>query len=172
MQTKQYIGSVVAVGILTTGLLLGGPVQAQSTTSPTQTNPFQKLVEKIAATFNLDKSKVQTVVEEFHKERQVERQTEMKARQEERLSKLVSEGKITEAQKQAIIKKHEELKAQFNPDGFKNMTAEERKTAMDKKKAELDAWAQSQGIDPSYLMMGKGMRGGMHRGTFDTPPAQ
>jgi uncharacterized protein (DUF305 family) len=163
MKTRTIIVPVLAAGIVTVGLLYGGPVHAQSTT-PTQTetraNFFQGLVDKLASTFNLDKARVQTVVEEYHEQNHAERQAEMQKRQEERLNTLVTEGKITEAQKQAIIAKTAELKRNFDPAAMRNMTKEQRKAAMEQKRTELESWAQSQGIDPQYILgMGRGMNG-------------
>ena len=152
MNTKQLVMPILTTAILTAGLLSSGNVYAAE--DVVKANPFAALVEKISTTFNLDTSKVQAVVDQFHQEQKTQRQAEMKARQEEYLNTLVSEGKITEAQKQAIIKKTAELKASFKPGDMRNKTEEERIATMEKRHAEITAWAESQGINPEYLRFG------------------
>ena len=122
------------------------------------TDPQSALVEKIATKFGLNKDEVQKV---FDEER-TEMHAQMQLKQEERLSQLVKDGKITEAQKTLIINKQKEMQTQrkANKDSFKDLTPEERKTQMESKKAELDAWAKENGIDPTYLFPGKEMMGG------------
>lgn len=163
MLTRNTLMKMFALGIISFGIISSGTVYAAETTDA-KTTMFSRLVEKIAAAFNLDKSKVEVVVEEVQKEHQAERQAEMKQKQAEHLSTLVSEGKITEAQKQAIIAKTEEMRNSFNPETMKNMTQEERKSAMEKQRSNLESWAQSQGIDTQYLMMGRGGKGFMMKG--------
>lgn len=154
MNTKNTLAVLAVTGFLGLGILNSGAVYAQENVAVvSKPNFFSAVVDKISATFGLDKAKVQAVVDEVEKEHKATMNTEMKKRQEERLNKLVSEGKITEAQKTAIIKKHEEMRNNFNPETFKNMTEEQRKAAMEKQHADLEAWAQSQGIDPEYLKM-------------------
>ena len=76
---------------------------------------------------------------------QSERQKEMKTRFEERLTQLVKDGKITENQKQAILKKHDELQTK--------RTAERQ---------EMQNWAKQNGLENfhSFGGIGHGMRGG------------
>lgn len=97
MITKKLILPIVAIvaagGILTFSV---SKVNAQTNT------PMSGLVQMIASKFNLDQTQVQTVVDQYHQTEKGNRGTEMK-NQEDRLAKLVTEGKITEAQKQAII---------------------------------------------------------------------
>jgi hypothetical protein len=65
-----------------------------------------------------------------------------------------------------------------NFEAMKNMTKEERQTAMEAKRTELQTWAESQGIDMKYLMMfgrgghgGPGMRGDWGGKMGDAPAA-
>ena len=78
----------------------------------------------------------------------------MQAKQEERLSQLVTDGKITEDLKALILNKYKEIQAEreSNKDSFRNLTPEERKAQMEEKKTELEAWANENGIDIKYLM--------------------
>lgn len=158
------LGAAVVVG----GLVLSTTLAK----AQTPTTPFSGLAEAIAKKFNLDQAQVQTVFDEYHDQRRSEMFTQMKERQDKRLSQLVSDGKLTETQKQAVLAKMEELAKQRESDQdlFKNMTAEERRTEMEKRRDVLESWAEAQGIDPDVLtprmgMMGKGMMG--HRGMWD-----
>lgn len=127
-----------------------------------------ELVARIAEKFGLNQSEVQTVVDQYRTEERTERQAEMKTKMEERLSQLVTDGKITNAQKQLILNKQAEMQTNRQQEftNFKDLSQSERKAAMEKHKAELDAWAKENGIDLQYVMpFGKGgqgmMRGGM-----------
>lgn len=120
------------------------------------------LVQKIADKFGLNVDDVQEV---FNQDRQ-ERQEEMRAKFEERLSDDVAGEVITEDQKQLILQKREELEAarQANMESMQDLSEEERRTAMETEREELKTWAEENGIDLKYIMGGFGMRGGGHGG--------
>ena len=158
MISKKILIPVVVLTIVGAATYGAATINAQTTT------PHAGLIEAISQKFGLDKTKVQSVADEYRKTHQAERQEMMKQKMEEKLTQDVKDGKITEAQKQAIIKKLAEVKNAFNPDSVKNMTPEERKKAMDDKHAELEKWAQTQGIDPNYVIRGEGRRGMLKQG--------
>src|SRR5690349_12080215 len=103
---KKSLLTVAAVTVLGAGIFGSGSVFAQTTTD-TQ-NPMNSLVQKIASKFNLNQSDVQAVFDQAHQERE----SEMKANFASQLSQLVTDGKITEAQKQLISNKRAELDSQ------------------------------------------------------------
>jgi hypothetical protein len=107
------------------------------------------LADKIASTFGLDKSKVQAVFDADRKEHQAERQVKI----EKALTQAVKDGKLTETQKSAILAKIKEMKADMesNHDTMKDKTPAERKSAMEEKRTELEAWAKKNNIPTSYL---------------------
>jgi len=74
----------------------------------------------IAQKFGLDQAQVQSVFDQFRQERRQEMQQTAQQREEDRLNKLVEEGKITKEQKQAILDKLAELRKKYNPDNFKD----------------------------------------------------
>jgi membrane protein involved in colicin uptake len=122
-------------------------------------DPSSGLAQRIAEKFGLKQTDVQTVVDQYRTEERAERQAEMQTKYEERLTQLVKDGKITEAQKQLILSKHAELQASREQEftSFKNMTEDERKAAMEKKRSEMESWAKANGIDVQYVMpLGKG----------------
>ncbi len=143
-QALVTAGIIAAFGL---AVMTSSTVFAQSETGD---KGFDTIVQKIAQKFNLKESDVKAV---FDEERQT-RMAEMEAKYSERLNELVSDGKITEAQKNLIIEKHKELAStrQSNMDSMKNLTDEERKAAMEKNRSNLESWAKSNGIDIEYLM--------------------
>jgi uncharacterized protein (DUF433 family) len=173
MNIKKVILPAFAVIVIGAGIVGGSPVNAQTVT-PTQTvsknNFFNEMVDFIAQKFGLDKAKVQSAMTEFHDKKKSEIQQNMQQREQDRLTKLVSEGKITETQKQAILTKLSSLKDKINADTLKNMTPQERKQYMQTQRDELKSWAQSQGIDPKVLQPGLGRRGGWMRNDVKSAP--
>lgn len=161
LPVKQLIaaGIIGTVGIA--GLTTFGIANAE-TAKNTESNPMSSLVDKIASTFHLDKSKVQEV---FDTER-TERDTAREQRQATRLQALVDDGTITATQKSAIETKMKEMKAEreANKDGLKDLTDEERKAKMDEKRTALETWAKEQNLDLSKLKGVLGGPGGGHGG--------
>jgi Skp family chaperone for outer membrane proteins len=151
--------AVVAIGGAT--YIYTGTAHAATST----TYPWSDLVTKISQKFGLDKTQVQTVFDDFHAQKKSEREADMKNREEARLTRLVTDKKITEAQKQAILSELTAIKSKYNQDALKDKTPEERKTHMQAMKDELTTWAKNQGIDPNYLFptFGGGPMMRMHR---------
>lgn len=156
MKNKTVMTAAI-VTVLSAGLLTGATAFAQDATSE---NPTSSLVQKISEKFGLKQSDVQAI---FDQEKQVHME-KMQQKNEDRLSKLVKDGKITDAQKQLILAKNKELLAnrQAHMETMKSMTADERKAAMQDERKSLTDWAAQNDIDLSYLMpfrMKSGMRG-------------
>lgn len=158
---KQLIVASIVGTIGMAGLATAGIANAE-TSSSSSDNPMSSLVDKIASTFNLDKSKVQ---EAFDSER-TERETQHEQQRAEKLQALVDAGTITKAQKTAIETKLKEMKAEreTNKDSLKDLSEDERKAKMDEKREALDTWAEEQGIDLSKLHGVFGGPGGGHGG--------
>lgn len=161
---KQLIAAGVATVIGVTGL--GAGVAHAATSSEDSDGPMSSLVSAIATKFNLDKTQVQEVFDEqretMEKEREEKVQTELK--------QLVTDGKLTQAQADAITAKRTELQAarEANKDSMKDLSSDERKAKMDEQKTALDTWAKEQGISTNYLRYvmghGPGGHGGPGRG--------
>lgn len=81
-----------------------------------------------------------------------ERQKQMQKAFEKRLTQAVKDKKITEAQKNMILQKHAELQK------LRDANREERQ----QQRSEIEAWAEKNGIDPSYLFGGFGKGGMIH----------
>jgi alpha-glucosidase (family GH31 glycosyl hydrolase) len=156
-------GAVTTVSL--TGLA-GAGVASAATVTTTGTDPMSSLMDRIATKFNINEDELKTVFEQDRTARQAERTTQMNTE----LEKLVTDGKITSAQKDKIVAKRDAMKAEMeaNRDAMQGKTAEERKTLMDQHRAELEQWAKDNGIDTTYLryVMGGGP-GGHGRGMMN-----
>jgi 4-alpha-glucanotransferase len=79
----------------------------------------------------------------------------------------VTNEKLTEDQKNALIAKRQEMQAKRDAmrDSLKNATKEERKAAREQHRNEMDQWLKDQGIDRSILHpAGDGGKDRKHRG--------
>ncbi len=160
MKKKVIIPSLILGAIAFTGLY-GVSSASVSASGNGQSTIIQKLVEK----FNLNTDEVQTVF----KENQEARQTQMQEKQEERLAQAVSEGKLSQEQKQLIIDKMAELKTErdANRGASKDLTQEEKQVDRKAHQEEMTAWLTENGIDQQYLGGHQGgMRGGQKGGGF------
>lgn len=139
--------------------LAGFSVYGVNQASATDTTGFTSIVQRLSQKFNLNQDEIRTVFEE----ERAERQTQMVSQFEDRLSQDVSNGKITEAQKQAIIAKHNEIREQYTkPDNWQELSRDQRQSLMQEKRTQLENWAKENGIDTSYFFGGFG--NGLKRG--------
>lgn len=151
-KTKKLIFvSALVLSIMGAGVYGAKSAFAQGTAM--QSN----LVEKIADKFGLKVEDVQAV---FEQERQ-EREAAMEAKYEQSLTDAVTSGNLTETQKQLLLVKHKELRAnrQSQMQTFQTLTQEQRKAAMKKERTEIEAWAKENNINMKYLMWGGHGRG-------------
>lgn len=162
------INNKIKLGILILVLSLAGVTTFGVVRAYAQTptgGPFQSIIQKLAQRFGLNETDVKAVFDEVH----TKRLTQMDALYERRLTDAVQSGKLTETQKSLLIDKHKELQAKRQSDfaSGQTMTFEQRKSAMQLQKQELQLWAQQNNIDLSYLFgrhkgIFRGMRGGWH----------
>jgi ABC-type phosphate transport system auxiliary subunit len=141
---KKYFLPVVALTVLSGATVFGASVASAHGQVDGDT-----LVEKLATKFHVKTEDVQAVFDENRAEHEANREKEREAR----LAQLVIDGKLTEDQKNALIAKHQEMEAKRDTmrDSLKDATPEERKTAMEQHRAEMDQWFKDQGIDRSIL---------------------
>ena len=167
MKRFSYTPAIIAAfSIVTIAALAGAPrtyamgMMSQGWLGNGQSSLIQKLVQR----FNLKEADVQSFFADLFKERQ----TQMEKNADERLTQLVKDGKITEAQKTLIIAKQKELATTATKDRetFANKTVEERKQIMDTRRTELENWAKQNNINLQYLRPfgGRGMGGRGHMG--------
>lgn len=152
--------------LLVAGIASGiafGSISGAGLASAAQTNKADdgqsSIVDKLASKFKLDKKEVKAVFEEQHTQREAAQQTKVEAA----LTKAVTDGKLTAEQKDKILAKRAEIKAdrEKNHDSMKDKTDAERKAFRDQKKAELTQWATDNNIPEDYL---KYVHGGGHGG--------
>ncbi len=103
------------------------------------------LIDRIVERFNLDKDEVSGVFEEFNLERQVEIRKEMRTREEEKLAKMVENGKITEEQKTIILAKHIDIQAKM--EALKDLEPEQKQEEMKKLRDEMKTWLEENGLN-------------------------
>lgn len=150
MKLNQKIVAGGAAAIIAT-LGLGGAAMAATSTD---TNPQDSLAQKIADKFHLNKSDVQTVIDQNHQDRQAKHEQMLK----DRLDQAVKDGKLTQDQETKLLAElktlHDETKTDNQADRHAN-----RKAMHDK----LDQWSKDNGIDLSKVMP-------QPDGPHDSPP--
>lgn len=142
MKNKLMKPTAFILGVVMLSLLSVSLASAQS-----ESVKYLPIVEKIAQKFNLSKDEVQAV---FDEERD-SHHAELQARFSGRLDDLVSAGKISEEEKNAILKKHEEMHNRMLE--LKDMEPEERREKMKNMHEDFKTWAEEQDIE--LPMLGK-----------------
>ena len=152
---KQIVAAGIATAVGVTGLT--GFTVANAATDTSSQSPMSGLVEAISTKFNLNKDEVQAVFDAERAEMQAKRESDVKAE----IAQLVTDKKITQEQADKLNTKRAELQKDREAAKGENSetSREERKTAMDAKRAELETWAKENEIDTQYL---KYVMGGGH----------
>lgn len=166
---KQLAALGITISVLTTGAAGYGIVSAENATSPTGHD--NGLVQALADKFHLNKSDAQAVFNEQRDKLEAKREAEQVQEQ----AQLVKDGKLTQAQSNALTAKRAELKKERDTErsSSSTKTESERKGQMDTKRSELDRWLSDQKIDSRYryLLGSREHRGhdghGGHRGPAD-----
>lgn len=105
------------------------------------------MTKTLAAKLGVSEDKVK----EAFNSMKAEREAQMKTSLETKLTQAVKDGKISDAQKQAIITKFGQEKNKIDPTTFKDMTPAQRKAEMEKRKTDLEAWAKENNLDLSTI---------------------
>lgn len=131
-KTKLITLGLLGAGTLTlaTGGLVAGAVYAQTT------GTYPSIVQKIADTFNLDPSAVQNVFSQAHEEKQ-----------DERLDQLVTDGKLTQAQRDQLEVKQDEMHNKMGEIRDSDKTEDEKRTAIKAIHDEFKDWLEENNID-------------------------
>lgn len=153
MPSKKIMLPMCALALVAAGGFGVAQVSAASDATSGQTS----IVQKLAETFHLDKSKVQAVFDEQHKANAAKRE----AKYEDRLTQAVTDGKLTADQKSKILDEHAKLQTEMETAlKVDTATKADRKAAMDKVRTEAEDWAKANNIDAKWLMPGgRGMGG-------------
>lgn len=167
MLSNKILVPIVAFSLVAGTLSAVPSAYAQGAAASKHFGFFDGIVTLIAQKFGLDRTQVQSAVNEYISQnspnitpRPTMSADEMRNREKSRLDQLVKDGKITSDKEKAILDELASLRSKYSVDSMKDKTPEERKTQMQTMQDELKSWAQSQGIDASYVMP----LGGMGRG--------
>jgi major membrane immunogen (membrane-anchored lipoprotein) len=145
--TKTKIIGLTAVAMIVTGITaVAGVVGITKISAAINSGEVPTIITNLANRFNLNTSDIQKVFDET------------KTQQEDaRLTQLVTDGKITEAQKKLITDKSNEIKTKIDEINNKQMTSTERGDALKALRDEIVKWANDNKIDERFVMMGGGM---------------
>ncbi|OGD86998.1 hypothetical protein A2164_04195 [Candidatus Curtissbacteria bacterium RBG_13_35_7] len=121
--------------------IVGASIFGVNAISAEDNQNYPPIIQKLVERFNLNQDEV---VEVFQEARE-ERHQMMQEKIEERLNQAVTDGKITEEQKQAILAKKAEM--QNKRAEFANLPREERWQAMNNFREEMRTWAQENNFD-------------------------
>ncbi|MCE9643024.1 MAG: hypothetical protein K8Q97_01720 [Candidatus Andersenbacteria bacterium] len=163
---KKPLIAIATVAVLGTGTAVGIQT-AHAATPPARTS----LIDALVAKFHLNKSDVETVFKQTHEENMASRQQAFT----DRLTQAVKDGKLTQAQADAITAKQAEVKAFM--DSLKDKAPAERKTAIKQEQKDLATWAKDNDIPAQFThiarpMMGHGMGFERPMGNAMHPDAQ
>ncbi len=150
MLSKKILIPMAAVALIGAGTYSVTKVSAASDAN----DPQASLVQKLADTFHVDKSKVQAVFDQNKADHQADHEKQY----EDRLAKAVSGGKLTAAQKTAILTEHAKLEAELKAAMTDSKT--DRHTVMRKIRTDSAAWATQNNIDEKWLIGPGHLRGG------------
>lgn len=147
----------LALGATSFGLLAAVTVPVFAATSNNRTQRAdhrQALIQALVQRFNLN----QADVNQFFEEQGQKQFADMLVRIEERLTAEVKAGRLTEAQKVAIVAKAKEMQPKL--EALKTLTPEERKQKMEAIRTELEVWVTQNNIPKQYLQILNGHHGG------------
>jgi len=154
MLQKKFTMSLMAMSLIVT-LLLGTSVFAaeDTTPSPKKENIFVGWFHKFVQRFSFNFKKENSPKYSFGDVNNPSGTPMAKPiTDEERLTKLVANGKITEAQKTAILAELTTLKTTYGADALKGLTEQERMKKLQEMRTALKTWAKAQGIEIGFVM--------------------
>jgi len=157
-----YINKKIFIGIISVAIIGSAVLGISKANAQTTPNNVSNIIQKLSQRFGLNENDVKQV---FDQNRQ-ERQSQMETKFEERLNQAITDGKITQAQKELILTKHEQLQAERNANltNWQNLTPDQRRTEMEKQRTDMKTWATDNGIDTSFVFDGFGKMGGRGMG--------
>ncbi|MFC1710164.1 hypothetical protein ACFL0F_00695 [Patescibacteria group bacterium] len=153
-------GKITLIGLAVALLATLGAVGVNSVSADDATT-FPPAIQALVDRFNLNEDEVGDVLDEVRTQRHEERHAYMG----ERLDGLVSEGKLTQEQKDKLLSRMEEMRE--NHEGWQYEDKEERMEAARQRKEEMQSWAEAEGIDLEEVSLrsGEGFKGGFgHEG--------
>ena len=155
MKNKQTILVLVVLGLVAVTAVFGATLVA---VAAEDLDGYPPIIQALAERFNLDPDDVKEVFDEQHEVRK----EEMLKSKAERLDEAVEAGKLTEEQKDELLKKQEEMNAKMAE--LKDLPPQERFKAMKEIKEDFQTWIEENEIDSKGAYGGFGKRGFRGRG--------
>jgi hypothetical protein len=149
MTKNQILGLTAVALVVVTLTAVAGVVGITQVGALINSGKVPSIITNLAEKFNLKESDVQKVFEDTRTEQE-----------DERLSQLVTDGKITEAQKTLITAKRAEIETKVEEINSKQMTTTERADALKALMDDVEKWAEDNDIEERFLMargMGRGL---------------
>ena len=156
---RALVAAGVTAAVAVAGVTGVGIANAATTNgNSTNTDPMSSLVQKIAQKFNLKQADVQAVFDSNRADMDKQREADVVSEQ----AQLVKDGKLTQAQSDAITTKRAELQKErdANRTSDQSKTDTQHRADMEARKTALDNWMKEKGIDTSYAYLLMGGRGG------------
>ncbi len=141
MGSTMVLGSVAGLGLITS------PAVAEAEVD------YPPIIDNLASKFSLKPAEIDQVFQDTRKQNH-----------EERLSQLVTDGKITEEQKTYIAAHQAEMMQKRDELKDQGKTMEEIHDALEADREEFKSWMEAQGIDMPMGRGGMGDRKGGGRG--------
>ncbi|HOY46645.1 MAG TPA: hypothetical protein PKU95_03365 [Candidatus Dojkabacteria bacterium] len=159
--SKKKVLTILGASALGTALFVGTAyltLQSVSALIGLGNGEYPDLIKNLAAKFNADPAEVEQVFEDTHDQMI-----------SSRLDEAVADGEISAEQKTLILNKMDEVQAKMEEINNQEMTATERRDALESLHDELRDWADENDIPLMFLMgnrrgMGDMMERGMVRG--------
>lgn len=157
---KNHKKSLVIVSIVLGALLFAGTYGINQVVAGEEEKI--SIIQEIAKRFNLKEEEVRTVFEEHRKKNELDRLKMV----EEKLSRAVANGALTEEQKKIILDKSKELGEKRS--ALSNLSKEERQNEIRRQKESLKQWAEENNIELRKLApyLGKELRKNNRSGNF------
>lgn len=159
--SKKKVLTILGASALGSALFVGTAyltLQSVSALIGLGNGEYPDLIKNLAAKFNADPAEVEQVFEDTHDQMI-----------SSRLDEAVADGEISAEQKTLILNKMDEVQAKMEEINNQEMTATERRDALESLHDELRDWADENDIPLMFLMgnrrgMGDMMERGMVRG--------
>ncbi|MDP2656163.1 MAG: hypothetical protein Q8P11_01210 [bacterium] len=162
MQKRRFAKSAAVTATVILGLAGSGAGVLYAATATGGASPGNALITAIAQRFNLNEDDVKQVFDEqraqMHEQTQEQRQNIL----QNRLTKAVANGTITQAQADAISVKEQEINNQM--DALKDKTPQERQSALKAQHQALKQWATDNNIPQKLFPFGGPRMGYGHQG--------
>lgn len=151
--SKKKVLTILGASALGTALFVGTAyltLQSVSALIGLGNVEYPDIIKNLAAKFNADPAEVEQVFEDTHDQMI-----------SSRLDKAVADGRITAEQKTLILNKMDEVQAKMDEINNQEMTATERRDALESLHDELRDWADENDIPLMFLMGNRREMGGM-----------